>query len=142
MLHRGRRSCGWVACRWSCRHTRGAMVMTETRRGSRRGRGDAEVDAIRTVIEEGRRRNRGKRGRNGRVDAEVDAVKPPEHRGAAGFARSSNMSRTKARVGVANTKHTRERAPTVWLCWTKKKQCGRRRVSEQVSATTRVVAAR
>ena len=38
------------------------------------GGGDAEVDAIRTVVEEGRRRNRGRRGRNGRVDAEVDAV--------------------------------------------------------------------
>ena len=52
------------------------------------GGGDAEVDAIRTVIE-GRRHNRGRRGRNGRVNAEVDAVKLPEHRGAAGFARSS-----------------------------------------------------
>ena len=102
---------------------------------------DAEVDAIRTVVEEGRRRNRGRRGRNGRVDAEVDAVKPPEHRGAIGFARSSNASGMKACVGVANTKRTRDRAPTVWLCWTKK-QCGRRRVGEQVSATTRVVAAR
>jgi hypothetical protein len=105
------------------------------------GGGDAEVDAIRTVVEEGRRRNRGRRGRNGRVDAEVDAVKPPEHRGIAGFARSSNASGTKARVDVANTERTRERAPTVWLCWTKK-QCGRRRVGEQVSTTTQVVAAR
>jgi len=48
---------------------------------------------------------------------------------------------TKAHVGVADTKRTRKRAPTVWLCWEKKKQCGRRRVGEQVSATTRVVAA-
>ena len=79
------------------------------------GGGDAEVDAIRTVVEEGRRRNRGRRGRNGRVDAEVDAVKPPEHRGAAGFVRSSNTLGTRARVGVANTKRTRERAPTVWF---------------------------
>jgi len=80
------------------------------------GGGDAEVDAIRTVVEERRRRNRGRRGRNRRVDAEVDAVKPPEHRGATGFARSSNASGTKARVGVANTKRTRERAPIMWWC--------------------------
>jgi len=106
------------------------------------GGGDAEVDAIRTVVEEGRRHNRGRRGRNGRVDAEVNAVKSPERRGVARFARSSNASGTKARVSVANTKRTRERAPSVWLCWTKKKQCGRRRVGEQVSATTWVVAAR
>ena len=105
------------------------------------GGGDAEVDAIRVVVDvDERRRNRGRQGRNGRVDAKVDAVKPPEHQGAAGFAR--NASGTKARIGVANTERTRERAPTVWLCWTKKKQCGRRRVGEQVSATTRVVAAR
>ena len=70
--------------------------------------GDAEVDAIRTVVEEKRRCSRGRRGKNGRVDAEVDAVKPPERRGAARFARSSNASGTKARVGVANTKRTRE----------------------------------
>jgi len=50
------------------------------------GGGDVEVDAIRTVVEERRRRNQGRRGRNGRVDAEVDAVKPPERRGAARFA--------------------------------------------------------
>jgi len=76
------------------------------------GGGDAEVDAIRTVVEERRRRNRGRRGRNGRVDAEVDAVKPPERRGAAGFSRSRNVLGTKARVGVANTKRISERAPT------------------------------
>ena len=40
-----------------------------------------------------------------------------------------NSSGTKARIGVANTGCTRERAPTTvtlttWLCWTKKKQCG------------------
>jgi hypothetical protein len=92
------------------------------------GGNDGEVDAVRAVVdaEERQRRNRGRRGGNGRVDA----VKPPERRGAAGFARSSNASGTKARVGVANTKHTRERAPTVWLCWMKKKQCERRRVDE------------
>jgi len=94
------------------------------------GGGDAEVDAVRTVVEERRRRNQGRRGRNGSVDAEVDAVKPPERRGATGFARSNNVSGTKACVGVANTKRTRERAPTVWLCWTKKKQCRRRRIDE------------
>jgi len=79
------------------------------------GGGDAEVDAIRTVVEERRRRSRGRRGRNGRVDAEVNAVKPPEHRGAARFARSSNALGTKARVNVANTNRTRERAPTTQL---------------------------
>ena len=44
------------------------------------GGGDAEVDAIKAVVdvEERRRRNRGRLGGNGRVDAEVDAVKPPE----------------------------------------------------------------
>jgi len=66
-----------LPCRWSCRHTRGAMVMTGTRRGSRRGRGDVEVDTVRAVvdIEEGRRCKRGRQGGNRRVD-EVDAVKP------------------------------------------------------------------
>jgi hypothetical protein len=96
------------------------------------GGGDAEVDAVRAVVdvEERRRCNRGRRGGNGRVDAEVDAVKPPERRGEAGFARSSNVSGTKARDGVANTRRTRERAPTARLCWTKKKQCGRGRIGE------------
>lgn len=28
-----------LPCYWGCRRTRGAMAMTETRRGSRRGRG-------------------------------------------------------------------------------------------------------
>jgi len=118
------------------------MVMMETRQGSRRGRGDAEVDTVRTVVEERRRRNQGRRGRNGRVDAEVDAVKPPERRGATGFARSNDVLGTKACVGVANTKRTRDRTPTVWLCWTKKKQCRRGHIGEQVSTTMRVVAAR
>jgi hypothetical protein len=92
------------------------------------GGGDAEVDAVRAVVdvEERRRRNRGRRGGNGRVDA----VKPPERRGEAGFARSSNASGTKARDGVANTRRTRERTPTVRLCWTKKKQCAKGRIGE------------
>jgi len=60
----------------------------------------------------------------------VNAVKPPERRGTAGFARSNNALETKGHVGVANTKRTRERAPTVWLCWMKKKQCGRRCIGE------------
>ena len=120
-----------LSCSWSCRCTRGAMVMTKTRRGSRRGRGRCQ-----SRRNQGHRRctrkatNQGRRGRNGRVDAEVDAAKPPECRGAAGLVRSSNASRTKAHVDVANTQRTRERAPTMWLCWTKKKQCGRRRVGE------------
>jgi hypothetical protein len=73
------------------------------------GGGDAEVDAVRAVIdvEERRRHNRGRRCRSGRVDAEVDAVKPPERQGAAGFARPNNASGTKAPIGVANTVHTR-----------------------------------
>jgi hypothetical protein len=45
-----------------------------------------------------------------------------------GLARPSNASGTKARIDVANTGRTRERALTTvtlttWLCWTKK-QCG------------------
>jgi len=88
------------------------------------GGGNAEVDEVRTIIdvEERQRINRARRGGNGRVDAKVDAVKPPERQGTTGFARSTNVSGMKARVGVANTERTRERAPTVWLCWTKK-QC-------------------
>jgi len=90
------------------------VVMMETCRGSHHGRGDAEVDAVRAVvdIEERRRHNRGRWGGNGRVDAQVDAAKPPERRGTAGFARSNNTSGTKARDGVANTGRTRERAST------------------------------
>jgi len=74
------------------------------------GGGDAKVDAVKVVIdiEERQWRNQGRRGGNRRVDTEVDAVKPPERRGAVGFARSSNASGTKARVGVANTERTRE----------------------------------
>ena len=53
---RGLRSCGRVMpCQWSCRYTRGAMVMTETRRGSRRGRG-----RCRSRRSQGRRRHRRK----------------------------------------------------------------------------------
>ena len=45
--------------------------------------GNAEVNAVKAVVdvEERRRRSRGRRGRIGRVDAEVDAVKPPVRRG-------------------------------------------------------------
>ena len=45
--------------------------------------GDAEVDAVKAVVdvEERRRRSQGRRGRNGRVDVEVDAVKSPVRRG-------------------------------------------------------------
>ena len=92
------------------------MVIMEMHRVVIVGGGDVEVDAIKTVVEEGWRRIQGRWSRNGRVDAEVDAVKTPKHRGAAGFARSSNVSGMKARVGVVNTKRTRERAPTEWLC--------------------------
>ena len=50
-----------------------------TSQGIRRGRGDAEVDAVKAVvnIEERRRYNR---GGNGRVNAKVDAVKLHEPR--------------------------------------------------------------
>jgi hypothetical protein len=77
------------------------------------GGGDAEVDAVRAIVdvEERQRCNRGRRGGNGRVDAEVDAVKPPKRRGEAGFARSSNASGTKARDGVANTRRTKGEGP-------------------------------
>jgi len=79
------------------------------------GGGNVEVDAVKDIIdvEERQRRNRGKRGGNGRVDAEVDAVKPLECRCVTRFAKSGNTSGTKARDGVANTGHTRERALTV-----------------------------
>ena len=47
--------------------------------------GDAEVDAVKAVVdvEERRQRNRGRRGGNRRVDAEVNAVKLPVRRRAA-----------------------------------------------------------
>jgi hypothetical protein len=38
-----------LPCQWSCRRTRGARVMTETHQGSRRGGGNAKVDAVRAV---------------------------------------------------------------------------------------------
>ena len=44
-----------LPCRWSCRRARGAMMMTETRRGSRRGRG-----RCRSQRSQGRRRHRRK----------------------------------------------------------------------------------
>ena len=50
--------------------------MTETRRGSVVGGGDAEVDAIRTVVE-GRRRNRGRQG----TEAQLDLPDPATRRG-------------------------------------------------------------
>ena len=68
--------------------------------------GDAEVNAVKAVVdvEERRRRSRGRRGRNGRVDAEVDAAKPPKPR-------PSNVSGTNACTGVANTGRTKVEGP-------------------------------
>ena len=72
------------------------------------GVGDAEVDAVRAVVDvEERQRRKRQTGWDRRVNAEVDAVKPPKRRGVAGFARANNTSGMKARVGVANTVRTR-----------------------------------
>ena len=63
------------------------------------GGGDAEVDAVRAVVdvEERRLRNRGRRGGNGTVDAEVDAIKPLERQGA------GSVCQTQQRVGDEST---------------------------------------
>jgi hypothetical protein len=120
--------------------------------------GDAEVDAIKAFedVDERRRHNRGGRGGNGRVDAEVDAIKLPERRGAGWVCQTQRCVEDESTHRHCQYRAYKVEGPnhasafeghetvtlTMWLCWTKKKQCSSGRVGEQGSATKRQPASR
>lgn len=103
--------------------------MTETRRGSRRGRGRCR--GRRSQGRRGCRRKTAMQSRQTRWEREGRCSQAARAEACARFAGPGNASGTKARTGVASTGRTRERAPTRRGC------AGRRRSSAGADATTR-----
>ena len=113
------------------------------------GVGDAEVDAVRAVVdvEERRRRNRGRQGGNGRVDAEVDAIKPPVRRGVGWVCQSQQHIGDESTRRCCQYRAYKVKGPNhgddVYVVVLDKeeavRECESRRIGEQGSTTMRGV---